>query len=189
MSDKPIWERRPDETDSSYRGFCTYRDDLSGRTLLSAYRVHSSNEDAKHVPGWFAAWSVKYEWTLRVRAYDAVLEQQARAEREALWLERQKQLLEDEWDASRKLLKRALGALENDMMEYKMTADAAARFLQLASALGRQATGLDVVKHEHTGANGGPVEHVAMSLEEWKEVAAKRRKAAEEALDSTDAAD
>ena len=156
MSEKQIWDRQEGETDSSWSAFCAYRDDLSGRTLLKAYQQHKDNLDAVNVPGWFAAWSVSHNWVERVRAYDAALEQQAREEREAVWLERQRQLLEDEWQASRTLLAKANAMMNEPILGLKWTADTPVRYFQLAAALGRQATGLDVVKHEHTGVTADP---------------------------------
>ncbi len=60
-----------------------YRDEGPSRSLASAYRQETGKEQAGGPSGQWTGWYVQYRWKERAEAYDAHLEQQARAAREA----------------------------------------------------------------------------------------------------------
>ena len=111
-------------------------------------------------------WSRRFDWSSRVQAHAAHLAVVEREATEALtrtkaaqWLTRREEHKEDEWGlrselitASRKVLKRfteeGRGATLGDV----------ARALDLASKLGRLATGLATDRTEVTGEGGGPIQ-------------------------------
>ena len=60
-----LWERIPGETDKAFKAFCVYRDLRQNRSfsaLLDRLGKKSKTQ--------FAVWSKKYNWQVRVRAFD-----------------------------------------------------------------------------------------------------------------------
>lgn len=111
-------------------------------------------------------WSAKYGWSSRVMACAAHLAVIEREATEALtrgkaaeWLVRQQSLREEEWELHERCIaaaKRALAAFMERDKVYANLADVA-RILEVASKLGRMASGLATESVEHTGADGGPI--------------------------------
>jgi len=111
-------------------------------------------------------WSAKFGWVSRVQAYAAHM---AVAEREAVtalatakavdWLTRQQEHKEKEWELRCKLVKLAETAIERWLKNESRcgSLEGIARLLDLASKLGRLASGLATDKTEITGEGGGPV--------------------------------
>jgi hypothetical protein len=97
-------------------------------------------------------WSGKYDWPARVQAYAAHL---ALVEREAIetaarskaavWEKREQELRETEWAMHERAIAAAKRGLDAYMEREKVYANLAdiARMLEIASKLGRLATGLD----------------------------------------------
>jgi hypothetical protein len=97
-------------------------------------------------------WSVKFDWPSRVAAYTAHL---ALVEREAIeavarsksavWEKREQELRETEWAMHERAIAAARRGLDAYMEKDKVYANLAdiARMLEIASKLGRLATGLD----------------------------------------------
>jgi hypothetical protein len=119
-------------------------------------------------------WSTKFEWPSRVQAYDAhlaVVEREAAealarvnaAERE----KRKQQVLDEEWEMHSEAIRAGREALKRFYEKGKgATLGDIARMLELASTLGRLATGLATDKTEITGDGGGPVRvEVTLALE------------------------
>ena len=97
-------------------------------------------------------WSAKFDWSARVQAYAAHL---ATVEREAveatvrgkaaIWEQRETQLRETEWAMHESAIAAAKRGLDEYLKKEKIHANLAdiARMLEIASKLGRLATGLD----------------------------------------------
>jgi len=68
------WERQPNETDSAWAAFVTYRDlgpnERSTSKLTTIYRKLRKN---------FTVWSAKYDWVSRCHAYDLFVDRELRA--------------------------------------------------------------------------------------------------------------
>lgn len=78
-TERKPWERRPDETDKSWRAFCVYRDMGAERSLRkTADRIYGEGASL----GWMDKWSSGYGWVARCAAYDAHLDRIALEERE-----------------------------------------------------------------------------------------------------------
>ena len=102
--------------------------------------------------GLVARWAVKFGWQERVAAYAAHL---AVVEREAVeatvrgkaavWEQREQQLRETEWAMHQSAIAAAKRGLDEYLKKEKIHANLAdiARMLEIASKLGRLATGLD----------------------------------------------
>ena len=111
-------------------------------------------------------WSRRFDWPARVAAHAAHLAAVEREAAEALargkaaeWLKRQETLRETEWDMHEKCIaaaKRAFGAFMQREKIYANLADIS-RMLEIASKLGRLASGMATDKTELTGEDGGPV--------------------------------
>jgi hypothetical protein len=110
-------------------------------------------------------WSSKYNWSGRVQAYATHL---AKVEREAAdalvrnkaveWSKRQQQLREEEWEIHGECIRAAREALKRFYERGRgATLGDIARLLDLASKLGRLASGLATDKTEVTGEDGGPI--------------------------------
>lgn len=65
-----MWAQRDGESTKAHRAFWLYVWLDKERSILAAYRQYSGNEEAKGAPGYFTAWSSKYDWPARARAYD-----------------------------------------------------------------------------------------------------------------------
>ena len=111
-------------------------------------------------------WSRRFDWPGRVRAHAERLAAVEREATEALarekgaeWLKRQQALRETEWEMHEKCIaaaRRGLAAFEAREKVYANLADIA-RMLEVASKLGRLASGLATDKTELTGEGGGAI--------------------------------
>jgi hypothetical protein len=95
-----LWEQRPDESSQAYRAFAIYRDLGIDRSIAAAYR--QSTKKPKQLPsGRWKAWSARYQWDSRAKAYDAhlhAIEQRAREveiAKRATEIERRRQVAQD----------------------------------------------------------------------------------------------
>ena len=139
------FEQQPNESAKAFAAFSLYLN-LGPQRSLDAV----SQRSAKSIP-LLKRWSRKYDWSDRVAAHAAHL---AVIEREAIeaaargkaaeWEKREQQLRETEWamhEAAIATAKRGLDAYMEREKVYANLADIA-RMLEIASKLGRLATGL-----------------------------------------------
>jgi hypothetical protein len=125
--------------------------------------------------GLLERWSARWRWAERVQAHAAHLAVVEREATEALtrgkaaeWMQRQQALREEEWEMHEKCIaaaKRGLAAFMEREKIYVNLGDIA-RMLEVASKLGRLASGLATDKTEVTGEDGGPLRvEVSAALE------------------------
>lgn len=154
------FEQQPREGAKAFAAFSVYLSLGPERSLAAVGRKLGKSV------GLMERWSRRFDWSSRVQAHAAHLAVVEREATEALtrtkaaqWLTRREEHKEDEWGlrselitASRKVLKRfteeGRGATLGDV----------ARALDLASKLGRLATGLATDRTEVTGEGGGPIQ-------------------------------
>jgi len=140
-----IFEQQPRESNKAFAAFSLY---LSLGAERGLREVARKLDKSLTVVG---KWSVKFDWPARVAAYDAHL---AVVEREAIeavarakgpqWEARTQQLRETEWAMHEQAIAAAKRGLDEYLKREKVYANLAdiARMLEIASKLGRLATGL-----------------------------------------------
>lgn len=139
---------RPDESAKAYQAFATYRDMGPGRTLEKL-----SQDDTKALPN-LKRWSSRFAWVARVQAFDAEAARRAAAKS-----------LNDhaEVRARQAQLGRLLQAKGADRMAkldpLELAPAEAIKAVDMGAKIERDALGL-AVRHELTGADGGPVQTV-----------------------------
>ena len=140
------FEQQPRESAKAFAAFSLY---------LSLGAERSTREVGKKLgksEGLIERWAAKFDWRSRVAAHAAhmavvergAIEATARG-KAAEWEKRETQLRETEWsmhEAAIAAAKRGLAAYMDKDKVYANLADIA-RMLEIASKLGRQATGLD----------------------------------------------
>ena len=140
-----MFEQQPRESSKAFAAFKTYLEIGPDRSLVGvADKLGKSRTLLER-------WSKKFDWTARVQAHAAHL---ALVEREAIeaaargkaaeWEKRETQLRETEWamhEAAIAAAKKGLAAYMEKDKVYANLADIA-RMLEIASKLGRLATGL-----------------------------------------------
>ena len=154
------FEQQPKESDKAYAAFSLYLSlgpQRSTRTV--AAKLAKSDQLIRR-------WCARHDWPARVTAHAAHL---AAAEREATaalargnaaaWLTRQVEHREEEWRVRGELVETAREALRRwkDKPERCGSLEGIARLLELASKLGRLASGLPTDRTELTGEDGGPI--------------------------------
>jgi len=139
------FEQQPRESDKAFAAFKAYLDMGAERSVREVGERLGKSE------GLIERWSAKFEWRSRVAAHAAHL---AIVEREAIetvargkaaeWEQRETQLRETEWAMHERAIAAAEKALNAFMDKDKVYANLAdiARMLEIASKLGRLATGL-----------------------------------------------
>jgi hypothetical protein len=154
------FEQQPRESDKAFAAFSLYLNLGPQRsTGAVARKLAKSGQLVRR-------WSARFGWTDRVAAHGAHL---ATVEREAVevvargkaveWGKRQTELREVEWEMHEKCIaaaKRGLAAFMEREKVYANLSDIA-RILEVASKLGRLASGMATDKTEVTGEGGGPV--------------------------------
>jgi hypothetical protein len=155
-----IFEQQPKETGKAFAAFSAYLGMGPERSLEAvAQRFTKSSRLLKR-------WSRRFDWPGRVRAHAERLATVEREATEALarekgaeWLKRQQTLRETEWDMHEKCIAAAKKAFEAFMAREKVYANLAdiSRMLEVASKLGRLASGLATDKTEVTGEDGGAI--------------------------------
>ena len=140
-----VFEQQPRESDRAFAAFSVYLSLGPQRSLDMA-----AQKCAKSIP-LLKRWCRKFDWPARVAAYGAHL---AVVEREAIeaaargkaaeWSAREQQLRETEWTMHERAIAAAKRGLDAYMAREKVYANLAdiARMLEIASKLGRLATGL-----------------------------------------------
>src|ERR1043165_3747385 len=155
-----MFEQQPKESDKAFAAFVLYLSLGSERSLEA---VATKLQKSMCLMG---RWSSRWRWSERVQSHGAHLAVVEREATEALtrgkaakWFKRQEEHRDEEWAlrgelivAGRKVLKRftedGRGATLGDV----------ARALDLASKLGRLASGMATDKTEVTGEDGGPIQ-------------------------------
>jgi len=140
-----MFEKQPRESEKAFAAFSLYLSLGPQRSLETvAQKFAKSSRLLKR-------WSVKYDWQARVAAHGAHL---AIVEREAIeaaarrnaavWETREQKLKETEWEMHERAIAAAKRGLDAYMEREKVYANLAdiARMLEIASKLGRLATGL-----------------------------------------------
>jgi hypothetical protein len=140
------FEQQPRESDKAFAAFSLYLSLGPERSLAAvAQKLHKSVTI-------LGRWSAKFGWPDRVAAHAAHL---ALVEREAIeasargkaaiWEQRETELRETEWTMHERAIAAAKRGLDAYMEKDKVYANLAdiARMLEIASKLGRLATGLD----------------------------------------------
>ncbi|HEX7569526.1 MAG TPA: hypothetical protein VF492_03385 [Verrucomicrobiae bacterium] len=161
------FEQQPKESAKAFAAFSLYLNLGAERSLAAVAQKLSKSEQL------LKRWSAKFAWTDRVAAHGAHL---AIVEREAVeavarskaaeWEKRETQLRETEWamhEAAIAAAKRGLTAyMERDKV-YANLADIA-RMLEIASKLGRLATGLDKSNGESQNDDDLPALRVEVTV-------------------------
>ena len=154
------FEQLPKESAKAFAAFSVYLNLGPERSLRAVGEKLGKSE------GLIERWSSKFDWSSRVQAQEAHL---AAVEREATevttrgkateWLKRQQELREREWMMHEKCIAAAERALASFMEREKVYANLSdiARMLEVASKLGRLASGMATDKTEITGEDGGPL--------------------------------
>ena len=139
------FEQQPKESAKAFAAFSLYLNLGPQRSLAEVARKLNKSE------GLIARWSSKFDWPARVGAYAAhlaVVEREAIEAtvrgRAAIWESREQALKETEWAMHERAIAAAKRGLDDYMKREKVYANLAdiARMLEIASKLGRLATGL-----------------------------------------------
>ena len=162
-----IFEQQPRESNKAFAAFSLY---------LSLGAERSTREVGKQLgksEGLMERWAAKFDWRNRVAAHAAHL---ATVEREAVeavvrgkaaeWEQRETQLRETEWAMHESAIAAAKRGLDEYLKNEKIHANLAdiARMLEIASKLGRLATGLDKSNGENSGGDRLPALHVEVTV-------------------------
>ena len=154
------FERLPLETDKAYAAFTVYLNLGAQRSTQAV--ANKLGKCAQLIRRWSSQW----RWSERVAAHGAHLATIERETAEVLarskavgWVKRQQELRETEWQVHLECVAAARRGLESFMARPKAYATLAeiARLLELASKLGRLASGLPTDHTELTGEDGGPL--------------------------------
>ena len=162
-----LFEQQQRESSKAFTAFSLYLSLGPQRSLAAvAQKLAKSQQLLKR-------WSTKFEWPARVQAYDAhlaIVEREAAealARTNAVEREKRKQkVLDEEWEMHKDAIRAAKVALERFHERGKgATLGDAARMLEIASKLGRLASGLSE-KPDGTAEEGRPVRiEVTLALE------------------------
>jgi hypothetical protein len=129
----PLWERQPWDTAGSWLGFTLYLAQQPPRSIDAAYRAYRKQRGGDAVAsdlraaGYFRRWAQGRKlggeylpgavpWELRAQAWDDHLAELDRREEARQWLERRRQLREDEWALGTQLVDRA-----RKMLQFPLT--------------------------------------------------------------------
>jgi hypothetical protein len=167
---KPDLPFKPDvgESHAAFEAFLCFFDIGRNRSCVEVARRMGVTADAVR------RWSSKFKWKSRIAAYHeqllrAQVELDVAAKRDvaSLWAARAQGFKEQEWAAAEKLLAVAHQVLASFAHRDpdEITLSEVSRALEVASKLGRLATGLATDHQEHSGPGGGPIQlEVAAAL-------------------------
>lgn len=173
-----LWDKQEGETSKAFTAFTNYIQ-LGDRSQAKlAEKLGKSSGYTRQLE----TWSSTYNWVQRAEAYDAHINTKAREKADADVIERRAKLQKREWEASEKLIDRALEILKlpltqrtvtdtkkNEQGEdvavfytiepVNFTGRDAARLMDSGSKLGRLSTGMttDTQRRELTGKDGEPL--------------------------------
>jgi len=152
-----IFEQLPSETGKAYAAFVSY---------LSLGPERTFEATAKKIGKCVACvvrWKKKNNWEERAKAHDAhmagvqlKLEETIIRGKMVEWTKRAQELKELEWEAAKKGIARVIEFLNKP--PARMSVRDAAQLLDVASKVGRLATGLATEHKEITGQDGGPIQ-------------------------------
>lgn len=104
----PVWEQHEDETDKNYAHFCAYRDLGRKRTKLKSYLNYSGKSREEHgddaAPSMTYAWSKKFRWDDRVKAWDKHIDEKKEKEYEEEMMEYYEDVIQYSQNSSTHLL-------------------------------------------------------------------------------------
>lgn len=148
------WERQEGESAKAYAAFNIYLSLGDKRTIREVGRQLSKSEAL------LSRWSTKYKWPLRIIEHGKYLAEAERKAAEAIasisaaeWVERQQAQRAKEWELRNKLVELGEKAIQRWIKNESRcgSLEGIARVLELASKLGRLASGLAT---EHTEISG-----------------------------------
>jgi hypothetical protein len=157
---RQTFEQQPKESAKAFAAFSVYLGMGAERSLAAVGQKLGKSKALVE------RWSAKFDWPARVQAQAAYLATVEREATEAVargkaaeWLKRQQEVREREWEMHEKCIAAAKRAFDAFMSREKVYANLAdiARMLEVASKLGRLASGLATDKTEITGEDGGPI--------------------------------
>jgi hypothetical protein len=140
------FEQQPRESNKAFAAFSLYLSLGPERSTAEVAKKLAKSEQL------IRRWSAKFAWTDRVAAHGAhysIIEREAveavARSKAAEWEKRETQLRETEWSMHERAIAAAKRGLDAYMEKDKVYANLAdiARMLEIASKLGRLATGLD----------------------------------------------
>lgn len=153
------FEQRKNETVKAYAAFSLYLG-LGPQRSLEAVRQKLGKSKAL-----IEKWSRRHAWVERTAIYERHLSEIERRTEESLtrakavtWANRRELHKEDEWQIRCELIEAGRKQLEKFREGAKgATLGDVARALELASKLGRLASGMETDRTELTGEDGGPI--------------------------------
>ena len=159
------FDQLPRESARAYAAFKTYLDMGADRSLVKV-----AQQIGKKV-GPLQKWCSKYDWTARCAAHTAhfaMVERKAQEKQIVLasaeWKKRETRLKETEWAMHERAIAAAQRGLNAFMEKEKVYANLSdiARMLEIASKLGRLATGIGTEPNRTAG--NGPVVRVEVNV-------------------------
>jgi hypothetical protein len=155
------YDRKVNESAKAYDAFSAYANLGPQRSLAAVGKELGKSE------GLIERWSRRYDWGTRVRAFDAHLatvkrtaeDEQLRAEN-TQWADRMREVRATEWSIHKDCVRAVLEALKRFLENARRgsTLGDIARLAEVASKLGRLATGMPTDRTEITGQDGGPIQ-------------------------------
>ncbi len=161
-----VFEQQAKESAKAFGAFSVYLGMGAERSLAAVAQKLAKSEQL------LKRWSAKFRWLDRVRARETYL---AGVEREAIeaaarskaaeWLQREQKLRETEWEMHEQAIAAAKKGMAAYMGREKVYANLAdiARMLEVASKMGRLATGLGT-EGEQRGADDLPMVRVEVTV-------------------------
>ncbi len=154
------FEKQPGESDKAFAAFSVYLSMGPQRSLEATSRKVGKSKALME------RWSRRHRWVERVEAHASHMAMVEREGAEALarakgvdWIKRQEEQRAEEWQVRCELLEMAREAIKRwkGRAERCGSLEGIARLLELASKLGRLASGMATDKTEVTGELGGPI--------------------------------
>lgn len=154
-----VFEQQPKESAKAFAAFSVYLSLGEQRSLDAAGKKVGKSTTLME------RWSRKFDWPARAQAHAshmAVVEREATEAlvrgKAATWLARKELVKEEEWEIHDECIRAGREALKRFYERGRgATLGDIARILDLASKLGRLASGLATEKTEVTGEDGGPI--------------------------------
>ena len=155
------YERKPNESAKAFEAFTTYANLGPKRSLAAVGQTLGKSQAL------IERWSRRHDWVTRVRAHDAHLaaveresaEAQMRAKADE-WMRRQQELREQEWAVHDDCIRAGKEALKrfHENVRRGATLGDVSRIFEVASKIGRLASGLATDRTEVPGEDGGPLQ-------------------------------
>ena len=160
MSGGLPFEQQPKESAKAFAAFSIYLSLGPERSLRAVGEMLGKSE------GLIERWSSKFDWSARVQAQEAHLAAVEREATEAMtrtkaarWLAKREDHRDEEWKLRTELIVAGRAVLEKFKDGTKgATLGDVARAFELASRLGRLASGMATDRTEITGEDGGPLQ-------------------------------